>query len=62
MALLWHQYSSKIIPVKAARIEPITKGGYFAIDGEPCKSGSSFQVVPNKYCATVIGRKEVIQV
>ncbi|KAK6755201.1 hypothetical protein RB195_013899 [Necator americanus] len=51
----------QIIPAKAVRVEPLTKSGYFAIDGEPCESGSSFQVVPNKYCATVIGRKEVVQ-
>ncbi|RCN33264.1 hypothetical protein ANCCAN_20924 [Ancylostoma caninum] len=37
----------------------MTSSGYFAIDGEPCRSGSSFQVVPSKYCATVIGREEV---
>ncbi|EPB75383.1 diacylglycerol kinase catalytic domain protein [Ancylostoma ceylanicum] len=49
----------QIIPVKAVRVEPMTSSGYFAIDGEPCRSGSSFQVVPSKYCATVIGREEV---
>ncbi|KJH45952.1 diacylglycerol kinase catalytic domain protein [Dictyocaulus viviparus] len=51
----------QVIPVKAVRVEPLSDGGHFAIDGEPCRSGSSFQVVPTKYCATVIGRKEVVQ-
>ncbi|KAK6037491.1 hypothetical protein COOONC_25004 [Cooperia oncophora] len=47
----------QIIPVKAVRIEPLGEGGFFAIDGEPYRSGSSFQVVPSKYCSTVVGRK-----
>ncbi|KAJ1358149.1 Sphingosine kinase 2 [Parelaphostrongylus tenuis] len=51
----------QVIPVEAVRIEPQTNEGYFAIDGEPCRSGSSFQVVPSRYSATVIGRKEVIR-
>ncbi|VDM56463.1 unnamed protein product [Angiostrongylus costaricensis] len=34
----------QVIPVKAVRIEPQAGEGYFAIDGEPCRSGSSFQV------------------
>ncbi|VDN25008.1 unnamed protein product [Cylicostephanus goldi] len=51
----------QIIPVKAIRIEPLSDGGHFAIDGEPFRSGSSFQVVPSKYCATVVGRKEVVR-
>ena len=49
----------QIIPVRAVRVEPLTKTGYFAIDGEPCQSGSAFQVVPQHHCATVIGRKPV---
>uniref|UniRef100_W6NHR2 Diacylglycerol kinase domain containing protein n=1 Tax=Haemonchus contortus TaxID=6289 RepID=W6NHR2_HAECO len=47
----------QIIPVKAVRIEPLSEEGHFAIDGEPCRSGSSFQVVPSRFCSTVIGRK-----
>uniref|UniRef100_A0A915AE40 DAGKc domain-containing protein n=3 Tax=Parascaris univalens TaxID=6257 RepID=A0A915AE40_PARUN len=49
----------QIIPVRACRIEPLEGcGGYIAIDGEPITPGTAFQVVPSKYCATVIGRNE----
>ncbi|XGW04615.1 hypothetical protein V3C99_015645 [Haemonchus contortus] len=47
----------QIIPVKAVRIEPLSEEGHFAIDGEPFRSGSSFQVVPSRFCSTVVGRK-----
>lgn len=49
----------QIIPVRACRIEPLEGcGGYIAIDGEPITPGTAFQVVPSKYCATIIGRNE----
>ncbi|VDM82156.1 unnamed protein product [Strongylus vulgaris] len=44
----------QIIPVKAVRIEPLSEGGYFAIDGEPCKSGSSFQVKNTRFCKALL--------
>lgn len=49
----------QIIPVRACRVEPLDGcGGYVAVDGEQITSGSAFQAVPSKYCATVIGRNE----
>ncbi|CAI4231512.1 unnamed protein product [Auanema sp. JU1783] len=48
----------QIIPVKAVRVEPQTKSGYFAIDGEPCTNGSAFQVFPFMHKATIIGRNK----
>jgi sphingosine kinase len=46
------------IPVKACRIEPAPgAGGHVAVDGEPCTSGSAFQVVASSYCATVACRE-----
>ncbi|VDN94425.1 unnamed protein product [Brugia pahangi] len=47
----------QIVPVRACRVEPLgNSGGYIAIDGEPITSGSAFQVMPTRHCATVIGR------
>ncbi|KAL3985593.1 hypothetical protein ACH3XW_39235 [Acanthocheilonema viteae] len=49
----------QIIPVRACRVEPLGNcGGYIAIDGEPITSGSAFQVIPTRHCATVIGRNQ----
>ncbi|CAG9540218.1 unnamed protein product [Cercopithifilaria johnstoni] len=49
----------QIVPVRACRVEPLGNcGGYIAIDGEPITSGSAFQVIPTKHCATVIGRNQ----
>uniref|UniRef100_A0A915PWV1 DAGKc domain-containing protein n=1 Tax=Setaria digitata TaxID=48799 RepID=A0A915PWV1_9BILA len=49
----------QIIPVRACRIEPLGNcGGYIAVDGEPITSGSAFQVIPTRHCATVIGRNQ----
>ncbi|VDM47272.1 unnamed protein product [Toxocara canis] len=49
----------QIIPVRGCRIEPLDGcGGHIAVDGEPITSGTAFQVVPSKYCATVVGRNE----
>uniref|UniRef100_A0A7E4V653 DAGKc domain-containing protein n=1 Tax=Panagrellus redivivus TaxID=6233 RepID=A0A7E4V653_PANRE len=47
-----------IIPVHACRIEPAAgTGGYVAVDGEPCTTGTTFQVATSKLGATVVGRK-----
>uniref|UniRef100_A0A0R3RL09 DAGKc domain-containing protein n=1 Tax=Elaeophora elaphi TaxID=1147741 RepID=A0A0R3RL09_9BILA len=47
----------QIVPVRACRVEPLGNcGGYIAVDGEPITSGSAFQVIPTRHCATVIGR------
>uniref|UniRef100_A0A183DPU1 Polyprotein n=1 Tax=Gongylonema pulchrum TaxID=637853 RepID=A0A183DPU1_9BILA len=49
----------KIVPVRACRVEPLDGcGGYISVDGEPVTSGSAFQAVPTRYCATVIGRNQ----
>lgn len=41
------------------RVEPLTDKAYFAVDGEPCKSGRPFQVLSTNLKATVIGRSLV---
>uniref|UniRef100_A0A0K0EIH1 DAGKc domain-containing protein n=1 Tax=Strongyloides stercoralis TaxID=6248 RepID=A0A0K0EIH1_STRER len=50
-----------IIPVKAARVEPIFRGnlGHFAVDGEPLKPGQIFQVRTLSKTATLVTKKKV---
>ncbi|VDM95795.1 unnamed protein product [Thelazia callipaeda] len=48
----------KVIPVRACRVEPLNNcGGHVTVDGEAITSGSAFQIIPTKHCATIIGRK-----
>ncbi|KAI6186733.1 hypothetical protein M3Y98_00164500 [Aphelenchoides besseyi] len=49
--------SLHIIPVTSCRVEPQSQKGYSAIDGEPFKSASAFQVTSTSLKATVIARE-----
>ncbi|KAI6236885.1 DAGKc domain-containing protein [Aphelenchoides besseyi] len=51
--------SLHMIPVTACRVEPQSQNGYSAIDGEPFKSASAFQVTSTSLKATVIAREPV---